>query len=276
MRAGSRTLVRTVARRRPQRAAGAIRLQCAQPARRSSTNHHELLAGCSAVAAALLCSSYSETGNSPAKAERMLSTNFIADAIEESMPAVVNIKMDVRQGFQTGQSSGSGFIITEEGLVVTNAHVVAHAKDGNPITITMNDGSKHQGFVHSRDPLSDIALVEISSSQIFPTVKFGTSSGLRAGEFVVALGSPLTLQNTATMGIVSAVARHGSEMGLTKQRTEYVQTDAAINVGNSGGPLVDLGGKVIGINTMKAQVWCELFDKQHVVGCMQYKYTRFQ
>ena len=109
------------------------------------------------------------------KPPRALNSNFIADAIEASMPAVVNIKMEVRNGFASGQSSGSGFLITSDGLIVTNAHVVAHAKEGNPITITMNDGSKHLGAVHSRDQLSDIALVQISpmTEQRFPIVEFG-------------------------------------------------------------------------------------------------------
>jgi HtrA serine peptidase 2 len=173
------------------------------------------------------------------------------------MPAVVNITVG-KPGQQA--SGGSGFVIDSgAGIIVTNAHVVKRANARNsdaPITVTMNDSRRFTATVHSRDPLSDIALVQITpqpSSEKLPEIRIGTSSNLRAGEWVVALGSPLSLQNTATAGIVSAVARPSAELGLSQQRTEYIQTDAAVNQGNSGGPLVNLDGEVIGINTMKVQ-----------------------
>jgi len=105
------------------------------------------------------------------------------------------------------------------------------------------------------DRLSDIALIKIEASvgEDLPIATLGRSNKLKAGEFVVALGSPLFLQNSVSFGIVSATARHGSEIGMEKNRTDFIQTDAAINVGNSGGPLVNLDGEVIGINSMKAQ-----------------------
>jgi len=125
--------------------------------------------------------------------------------------------------------------------------------NASKVNVTMHDGRTFVGEVHSTDKASDLALVRILNPQnvVFPIARIGSSHALRAGEWVVALGSPLMLQNTVTTGIVSATARQSSELGLPQLRTEYIQTDAAINKGNSGGPLVDLEGRVIGINTMK-------------------------
>ncbi|KAJ0399797.1 hypothetical protein P43SY_002942 [Pythium insidiosum] len=150
-------------------------------------------------------------------------------------------------------SNGSGFIISPKGLVVTNAHVVARCNRYSKIQITFADGSKFPASIHSTDPLSDIAILQIESpdSRTWPTIKLGVSSELRPGEWVCALGSPFSLQNSVSAGIISAVARHSSELGFPQKGGEYIQTDAAINSGNSGGPLINLDGEVIGINTMK-------------------------
>lgn len=153
-----------------------------------------------------------------------------------------------------GQSSGSGFIISADGFIVTNAHVVANATDKNKIVVTMKGGQKRRAYVHSLDSTSDIALVKFHDRNFddeLPTVKLGNSSKLKPGEFVIAIGSPMQLQNSVSFGIVSATARLGSELGISKNRSEYIQTDAAINVGNSGGPLINLDGEVIGISAMK-------------------------
>lgn len=101
--------------------------------------------------------------------------------------------------------------------------------------------------------MSDIAILQIESetARSWPTIQLGISSEVRAGEWVCALGSPFSLQNSASAGIISAVARHSSELGFPQKGGEYLQTDAAINAGNSGGPLINLDGEVIGINTMK-------------------------
>lgn len=185
--------------------------------------------------------------------DRPITRNFVADAAEVVAPAVVNIMTSVETFMVSGASSGSGFIISTDGFIVTNAHVVSQSSDGS-VVVTMWDGRKVKGFVHSLDEKSDLALIKIpepSGGEKLPVARLGTSSSLRVGEFVVALGSPLQLQNTVTFGIVSAVARHATELGIAKSRNEYIQTDAAINVGNSGGPLVNLDGLVIGVNTMK-------------------------
>ncbi|KUF64925.1 hypothetical protein AM587_10017734 [Phytophthora nicotianae] len=182
-----------------------------------------------------------------------LSRNFIADAVEKAFPAVVNIAVD--SGYFA--SNGSGFIITKEGLIVTNAHVVArcnrYSKIQVCVQVTFADGSNYPAVIHSADPLSDIALLQIKSEEVkeWPMISIGSSSELRAGEWVCALGSPFSLQNSVSAGIISAVARHSSELGYPQKGGEYIQTDAAINAGNSGGPLINLDGEVIGINTMK-------------------------
>ena len=205
-----------------------------------------------------------------------LRRNFVADAAAKALPAVVNLTSDVQKGWVRGMSAGSGFIVRADGLVVTNAHVVQHARGGK-VVVTLADGRKLRGRVLALDAASDLAVVqcevpkhsgrarELRSSTAgrlldcvgeafaqLPVAELGSSASLRPGDFVVALGSPLNLSNSVTSGIVSNVHRHGSELGNVQSRAEYLQTDAAINQGNSGGPLVDLDGKVVGINTMKA------------------------
>ena len=185
-----------------------------------------------------------------------LGPDFIADAVSKAAPALVNISVEVQQSWGGGGvSTGSGFIITEDGYVVTNNHVVAAGfSGGGKVSVTLSNGRRYRARVHSRDQMSDLALIKIESrreNEKFPVMKLGTSSTLKPGQWVIALGSPLTLQNTVTAGIISSVARHASEIGMSEQTTEYIQTDAAINVGNSGGPLINIQGEVIGINTMK-------------------------
>ena len=191
-----------------------------------------------------------------ADCERDLHRNFIADAAEKAAPAVVNIQANVSGKFgMRGTSSGSGFVINKGGYIVTNAHVVQQAHNGEVLITMWNGARQRRGKVHAFDSASDIAIVKISDlhrNEDIPVSVLGSSGKLRVGEFVVALGSPLMLQNTVTHGIVSATARHGSELGM-KSRMEYIQIDAAINEGNSGGPLVNLEGEVVGINSMKAR-----------------------
>lgn len=181
--------------------------------------------------------------------------NFIADAAELASPSVVNISADMAVAkFLVGQTSGSGFVLDSSGFIVTNAHVVSKAAGGKVFVTLWNDRTRREARVHSLDKASDLALVKlVDPPEDLPVATIGNSSHLRVGEFVVALGSPLMLMNSVTAGIVSATARHGSELGMdSSNRTEYIQTDAAINVGNSGGPLVNLDGDVVGINCMKA------------------------
>lgn len=210
------------------------------------------------VASSILLATSGIVGNSRSVSHcerHPLNSTFVADAVEIAAPAVVNI-MSYVDGFLVGGiSSGSGFIITDDGLVVTNAHVVMSSTDGKVLVTAMN-GKKRTGIIHSLDTASDIALVQLDNDyagEKYPTVALGTSGKVRNGEFVIALGSPMQLQNSCSFGIVSATARHASELGFTNNRAEFIQTDAAINAGNSGGPLINLHGQVIGINSMKAK-----------------------
>ena len=137
---------------------------------------------------------------------------------------------------------GSGFIISETGQIVTNAHVVDGA---SRVTVKLEDGRKFDAEVIGSDPMTDIALLKIDAEVSLPTVSFGPSEGLRVGDEVVAVGNPFGLGGTVTSGIISALSRNINAGPFD----DFIQTDAAINRGNSGGPLFNNDGAVIGVNT---------------------------
>ncbi|MBL8043867.1 MAG: Do family serine endopeptidase, partial [Nitrospira sp.] len=141
-----------------------------------------------------------------------------------------------------GGGQGSGVIVTQDGYVLTNNHVIEGAKT---VTVTLPDKREFTGRIVGSDPKSDIAVVKIDGTQL-PTVSWGDSSRLQVGEYVLAVGNPFGLNSTVTLGIVSALGR--GHMGIT-QYEDFIQTDAAINPGNSGGALVNTKGELIGINT---------------------------
>uniref|UniRef100_A0A8C6W8W0 HtrA serine peptidase 4 n=1 Tax=Nannospalax galili TaxID=1026970 RepID=A0A8C6W8W0_NANGA len=177
--------------------------------------------------------------------------NFIAEVVEKVAPSVVHLQLFRRSPLSNKEipaSSGSGFIVSEDGLIVTNAHVLTNQQR---IQVELQSGARYEATVKDIDHKLDLALIKIEPDTDLPVLLLGRSSDLRAGEFVVALGSPFSLQNTVTAGIVSTTQRGGKELGLKDSDMDYIQTDAIINHGNSGGPLVNLDGDVIGINTLK-------------------------
>ena len=187
-----------------------------------------------------------------------------ADLVEQLQPAVVNIstKQEVTLGVridpfagtrepvtQEQQGGGSGFLISDDGYIVTNNHVVTGGPRGeavNQVTVTLTNGKEYKARIVGRDAASDLALLKIDATGL-PFVKFADSSQARVGDWVVAIGNPLGLGSTVTAGIISAVQRN---LGGGGAYDRYIQTDTAINRGNSGGPLFDLHGNVVGINNM--------------------------
>ncbi|MDB9526375.1 trypsin-like peptidase domain-containing protein [Oscillatoria sp. CS-180] len=193
--------------------------------------------------------------------------NFIADAVNRVGAAVVridaeNVDAGVPEAFENPffrrffgdempmpepfqQGTGSGFIISTDGRIITNAHVVEGA---SKVTVTMTDGRSFEGTVVGTDKVTDVAAIKIDA-QSMPSVVFGSTEDLSPGQWAIAIGNPLGLDNTVTAGIISALGRSSSEVGIPDKRVQFIQTDAAINPGNSGGPLLNDRGEVIGMNT---------------------------
>ena len=142
---------------------------------------------------------------------------------------------------------GSGFIIDGNGIILTNAHVVNKA---DKVTVTLKDGRTFNGQVRGTDEVTDLAVVKISSQEAkLPVAPLGDSANLKVGDWAIAVGNPVGLDNTVTLGIISTIGRSAAKAGIPDKRLDFIQTDAAINPGNSGGPLLNSQGEVIGINT---------------------------
>ncbi|BAQ64393.1 HhoA/HhoB/HtrA family serine endopeptidase [Geminocystis sp. NIES-3709] len=193
--------------------------------------------------------------------------NFIAEAVEKVGSAVVridasrevalnvppNLDHPLFRHFFTDQipdnpieeGTGSGFIIADDGLIMTNAHVVEGAK---VVSVVMKNGQSLEGQVLGVDTMTDVAVVKVNAQNL-PTINFGNANDLIPGQWAIAIGNPLGLDNTVTVGIISALGRSSAEVGVPDKRVKFIQTDAAINPGNSGGPLLNAQGEVIGINT---------------------------
>lgn len=145
------------------------------------------------------------------------------------------------------RGQGSGFIIDKGGVILTNAHVVDEA---DKVTVTLKDGRTFEGKVQGVDEVTDLAVVKIDAKgRDLPIAPLGDSSSVQVGDWAIAVGNPLGLDSTVTLGIVSTLKRPSIEVGVPDKRLDFIQTDAAINPGNSGGPLLNGSGEVIGINT---------------------------
>lgn len=195
--------------------------------------------------------------------------NFIAKAVERVGTAVVRIDSsrrisnDLPEAFKNPffrrffegdapepqerveRGTGAGFILSTDGKILTNAHVVSGA---DTVEVTLKDGRTFEGRVVGSDTVTDVAVVKISAKGL-QAVKLGTSEGLAPGQWAIAIGNPRGLDNTVTAGIISAIGRSSSQVGVPDKRVSFIQTDAAINPGNSGGPLLNDRGEVIGVNT---------------------------
>ena len=195
--------------------------------------------------------------------------NFIATAVEQVGPAVVRINATRKVTNQIPEAldnplfrrffgdeqpipdervergTGSGFILSADGHLLTNAHVVA---DTDTVQVTLKDGRSFEGKVVGVDTVTDVAAVKINARNL-PQVRIGNSTNLIPGEWAIAIGNPLGLDNTVTIGIISATDRSSAQVGVPDKRVTFIQTDAAINPGNSGGPLLNSQGEVIGVNT---------------------------
>ena len=143
------------------------------------------------------------------------------------------------------RGQGSGFIVDSNGIVLTNAHVVNKA---DQVSVNLKDGRTFEGKVLGADPVTDLAVIKIQGREL-PTVPLGDSEKVRVGDWAIAVGNPLGLDNTVTLGIISTLNRPSAKVGIPDKRLDFLQTDAAINPGNSGGPLLNDRGEVIGINT---------------------------
>ncbi|MDT5033472.1 MAG: putative serine protease PepD [Actinoplanes sp.] len=166
----------------------------------------------------------------------------LAGVARQVLPSVVTVRV-------TG-AIGSGFVFSNEGYVVTNDHVV-EGSDKGPISVALSDGSTASAALVGRDPESDVAVIKVAKAGLTP-IRFGNSDQIAVGDPVLAFGSPLALANTVTAGIVSALDRtiEAGDPGGTTRYYAAIQTDAAVNQGNSGGPLVDAAGQIVGMNSV--------------------------
>lgn len=200
-------------------------------------------------------------------AQGSLEDNFVTAAVNKAEAAVVQVNVSrtlagtrdvpgpLRPFLGGGQpvpysapvlrGIGSGFVIDSAGLLLTNAHVVNEA---DTVTVSFQDGRILEGQVLGKDPVTDVAVIQVQADGL-PTVTLGNSDAVQQGQWAIAIGNPLGLQETVTVGVISGTERSSSAIGIPDKRVGFLQTDAAINPGNSGGPLLNAAGDVIGINT---------------------------
>ena len=198
--------------------------------------------------------------------------NFIAEVTEKVSSAVVFIEVLGKHPFfdiNVSVSNGSGFIVDSSGLILTNAHVVGNATQ---VSVKLFDERVFTGRVEYIDQRLDLATIRLDVKESLPFIRLGDSQKSRTGEWVIALGSPYTLNNTITVGVISSVNRRSQELGINSNEIDYIQTDAIINIGNSGGPLVNLDGEAIGINSMKVTAGISFAIPSHYAKGFQFIY----
>ena len=169
----------------------------------------------------------------------------VVDVVDTVAPAVVHVEVSGTRNGKRAEGSGSGVVVSPDGLILTNNHVIDGAKE---VAISMSDGRRFGARTLGRDPDTDLAVLRGETNETLPVARLANSKSVRQGQIAIAIGNPLGFQSTVTAGIVSAVgrslrARNGRLIG------DVIQTDAALNPGNSGGPLANSSGQIIGINT---------------------------
>ena len=208
-------------------------------------------------------------GNQQPPSPAEVRSNFVTEVANQASPAVVQIntaktvKTEVPEVFENPffrrffgdevpvprekvkRGMGSGFVLDSNGRILTNAHVVSNA---DKVMVTFKDGRTLDGQVLGADPLTDVAVVKVNANDL-PTLEMGDSQSVQPGQWAIAIGNPFGLEESVTLGVISATGRSSSEIGVPDKRVNFLQTDAPINPGNSGGPLLNARGEVVGINT---------------------------
>ncbi|MDJ0704747.1 MAG: HhoA/HhoB/HtrA family serine endopeptidase [Leptolyngbyaceae cyanobacterium MO_188.B28] len=207
------------------------------------------------IGVSLFCGAESVQAIAPSQMDG--ASNFVTEVVDKAEPAVVQINVSRTIGYAYDPFSlmaptervvrglGSGFVIDKSGQILTNAHVVDNA---DVVTVSFQDGRVLEGNVLGADPVTDIAVVQVKARNL-PTVALGNSDQVKRGQWAIAIGNPLGLQETVTVGVISGTERSSAAIGIPDKRVGFLQTDAAINPGNSGGPLLNAKGDVIGVNT---------------------------
>ncbi len=211
--------------------------------------------GCARPSAAQSDTVHWKEGPTSAVPPELLRFNeLLADLAQRLKPGLVHVRVtraptkdEGGEAHERPRSTGSGFVIDDRGMIVTNAHVV---EDAQAIAVRLSDGRHFPGQVIGKDNRVDLALVKIDGATNLTALPIGDSNRLRVGEFVMALGHPFGLEQSVSFGIVS---RKGAPLTVAAPGFDFIQTDAAINPGNSGGPLVNMAGEVVGVNSMAAR-----------------------
>jgi putative serine protease PepD len=179
---------------------------------------------------------------------------------------VLPVVVQIEERSATGGGTGSGFVIRQDGYILTNNHVVAGAVDGGSLTVRFKDGATKTASIVGRDASYDLAVVKVDATGL-PTAALGNSSNVVVGDTAIAVGSPLGLEGTVTSGIISALNRPVTAGGSGESSyINAIQTDAAINPGNSGGPLVDAQGRVVGVNSTIATLGASTGQQAGSIG----------